>query len=280
MDYFDQKTEYKQIVLEAKSYYECKPLELRNVKNGSEIFDFDWCDGLVNEINLWTYWQGAGVDNPEVMIIGQDFGSCNDEINKKFYRKCVSSTIRDIESISAEYIHRITKNKNNKTDNMLLELTEYGLGEKYSAGIPGNKYLFMTNLCLGYRSVNKISGGNLLTYLKHDSVYIAELIMIKKPKIVICLGMDTYYSLISAFIDDKKILKDIVKDFWKSLNEGNNYYLIRQDSYEFRIYGVSHAGSNGAMNRKKNCIFESSQNLSGQELMMDDWKKIGLYLNS
>ncbi len=73
---------YKNLISEARAYYESKPLELRNIQNGKDIFDFVWCKGLCNEINLWTYWQGAGVDNPEVIIVGQDLGTCSQRVHK------------------------------------------------------------------------------------------------------------------------------------------------------------------------------------------------------
>lgn len=266
--------EYAELVLSVKQYYEQKPHELRNIRNGDTLFDLVWCNELVDEINLWTYWQGAGVETPEVMIVGQDFGNCNDP----FFEKCVRSKAKDRKNISEEYVHFIRSNKNNKTDNMLLELTEKGLGEQYSASAPSNKNLFMTNLCLGYRSVDRVSGGNLNAYLKHDSCYISKLIKIKKPKVVICLGMDTYFNLASAFNVDKEALKDIAGGFWNLLDKGENYQQIQQGDSDFRIYGVSHTGSNGSKNRKKNSKWKGTEKLSGKSLMMEDWKRIGEYL--
>ncbi len=272
--------DYKNLIKDVKNYYKSMAPELRNIRNGNEIFDLVWCDELINEINLWTYWQGVGVESPEVMIVGQDFGSCCDDDG--FFNKCVRSNIKDRESISREYIDKmiISQKNTNKTDNMLLELTEQGLGKKYSAAIPGNKTLFMTNLCLGYRSTDKISGGNLNAYLKHDSVYISKLIEIKKPKVVICLGLDTYFNLVSVFRSDPKALKKIALDFWKALDSGNNWTPVSRNGVDFKMYGVSHAGSNGAMNRKKYCTRKNVERLSGRDLMIEDWKKIGKYLRN
>ncbi len=270
-------TDYKALIRNVRDYYLSKPCELRNIRNGDEIFDLVWCDGLEEEINLWTYWQGAGVDAPEVMIVGQDFGSCNDLENKDFFKRCVQCSVDDREKISKEYIERINADKQNKTDNMLIRLTEEGLGSKYSARIPRNGNLFLTNLCLGYRLGNKISGGNIAAYLKHDSAYILKLIQIKKPKVVICLGLDTYSNLLSAFIADKDIYKEICLHFWKELDCGTNFRDISFGECYFRLYGVSHAGSNGAMNRKKN-YSQNNEEYSGEELMIMDWKRIGTYL--
>lgn len=270
---------YKNLILEAAKYYEGRPLELRNIQNGKEVFDFVWCNGLNDEINLWTYWQGAGVENPEVIIVGQDFGTCYDDENKAFYERCVNCRVENRENVSREYIRRIQSNKNNRTDNSLITLTEKGLGERYSAAIPCNDRLFMTNLCLGYRTGGSVSGGNITAYLKHDSAYIARLIEIKRPKAVICLGLNTYASLVSAFEDEQSVIIDIIENFWGQLDSGKNYRDINSEGISFRIYGVSHAGSNGAMNRKNNCSILEKSDRTGMNLMLDDWKKIGKYLS-
>ncbi len=270
------EAEYKKLILEAKSYYESNPLELRNIRYEGGVFDFVWCEGLTDEINLWTYWQGVGVNSPEIMIIGQDFGNCNDD----FYADCVKCSKSDVKKKSAEYIKRIRDNKNNKTDNTLIDLTIKGLGDKYNISIPGNEHVFMTNLCLGYRSVDKISGGTYSAYLKHDSLYISKLIRLKKPRAVICLGMDTYHSLLSAFVVERSVFQEIGEHFWELLDKGENYKDIPCDDFSFRMYGVSHAGSNGAMNRKKNCTRKDADKKSGNDLMIEDWKRIGQFLNA
>ena len=95
---------YKDLIREAAEYYNSSPAELRNIRSGQNVFNLTWCDGLVDEINLWTYWQGRGADNPDVMIIGQDFGSCTDGKNKGFYEKCVKSPLSESVSTSEEYI--------------------------------------------------------------------------------------------------------------------------------------------------------------------------------
>ena len=115
------------------------------------------------------------MDNSEVIIVGQDFGTCYDDENKAFYEECVNCRVENRENVSREYIRRIQSNKNNRTDNSLITLTEKGLGEQYSAAIPCNDRLFMTNLCLGYCTAGSISGGNITAYLKHDSLYIATI---------------------------------------------------------------------------------------------------------
>lgn len=272
---------YSELIKEVSDYYNSALPELKNIKNNDNLFDLVWCRGLTEEINLWSYWQGRGVENPEVMIIGQDFGTCADENNGFFYEKCVKSSLDERENISSLYIKRIKADDKNKTDNMLLRLTKEGLGKDYSAAVPANPRLFMTNACLGYRSGNKISGGNLSAYIKHDSRYIAKLIDMKRPKVVICLGTDTYFNLISSFVNDKAVIRSIAEDFWKSLDDGTNFQDVDLSGITVRFYGVSHAGQNGAINRiRDKSIPKGSRMDTATDLMIGDWKRIGAYLRS
>ncbi|SEM42856.1 Uracil DNA glycosylase superfamily protein [Butyrivibrio sp. ob235] len=270
---------YITLIRDVSDYYNSALPELKNIKNNDNLFDLVWCRGLTEEINLWTYWQGRGIENPEVMIIGQDFGICTDEDNGSFYEKCAKSSMGEREFISNEYIKRVKADEKNKTDNMLIKLTKEGLGKEYSADIPSNPKLFMTNACLGYRSGNKISGGNLSAYIKHDSKYIAKLIDIKRPKVVICLGTDTYFNLVSSFINDRTKIRNIAEDFWKSLDDGTNYQDIQFEGFEVRFFGVSHAGQNGAINRIRDKSIPKGDRIStASKLMVGDWKRIGDYL--
>ena len=50
---------YRALIKKAREYYESGLPEFRNLYSGSELFDLEWCPGLTNEINLWTYWQGG-----------------------------------------------------------------------------------------------------------------------------------------------------------------------------------------------------------------------------
>ena len=104
-----------------------------------------------------------------------------------------------------------------------------------------------------------------------------RLIEIKRPKVVICLGMETYAALISAYGENAEVIRDISQNFWKSLEKGTNYKKI--ETYKFRIYGVSHAGTYGAVNRKKYSS-EKGKERTGEELMISDWKRIGEYLKN
>ncbi len=272
---------YCDLIKEVADYYNSDLPELKNIKNGDSLFDLIWCKGLIEEINLWTYWQGRGIDNPEVMIIGQDFGTCYDESNVDFYDRCIKSRFDEKDEISGSYIKRIKTDDKNKTDNMLLRLTKEGLGKEYSADIPSNSRLFMTNACLGYRSGNKISGGDLSVYIKHDSRYIAKLIEIKKPKVVICLGTDTYFNLVGSFIQDKKVIKSLAQDFWQSLDEGSNYQDVFIGDNPVRFFGVSHTGQNGAINRIRGKSIEKGDKINtATKLMIEDWKRIGFYLKN
>ena len=266
---------YYELIAKAKSYYNSGAPELKNIKNGDKLFSLKWCQGLDSEINLWTYWQGAGKKSAEVMLLGQDFGTCYDEKNKDFYEYLCSSS-EDNMTKSLKYIVRIKADPRNKTDNNLLALTKF-IGEEYSASIPNNEKLFFTNMCLGYRTGEGISGGNVSYYLKHDSVYIKELISMIRPKVVICLGADTYFSLLSSVNNEGSYLERVNTNFWKMLDVGENYYDVKTKEFSYRIYGVSHAGSNGMINRKRLSSHKDDMT-TGFVLMESDWARIGDFL--
>lgn len=268
---------YRNLIDEAKEYYSSEAPELKNIVKNDKLFDFKWCDWLEQEINLWTYWQGAELETSEIMVIGQDFGTCYDPKNQAFYRYLCESN-DDYVKKSQAYISRIEADSKNKTDNNLLLLTAE-LGKNYCASIPANRMLFFTNMCLGYRSGSGISGGNVSYYLKHDSVYIRELIRIKQPKVVICLGADTYFALLSCLSVDNNTLNLIATDFWTLLENADNFIDISLDKLDLRIYGVSHAGAYGLVNRKK-LTGHKDDNFTGLDLMKSDWGRIGVYLNN
>ena len=49
---------------------------VKKVNEKSNHVDFEPKSGMqLQEVNAWTYWQGVGVRNPKVMIVGQDWGS-------------------------------------------------------------------------------------------------------------------------------------------------------------------------------------------------------------
>ena len=273
---------YKQLIRDAKDYYISHAPELSNIKGKEGVFDLGWCPELHEEINLWTYWQGRGQDKANIMIVGQDFGNYEQSPNHAVYKRLLSSNISENKEISQEYID-LVRGSNSPTDKGLISFTEECLGKNYSAGIPANKNLFFTNLCLGYRSSETISGGDMSSYLKHDSIFLKRLIEIKRPELVICLGADTFLSAIIGLTDDKEedykgYISQINSDFWSLLDSGDNAISLDTGNHSFKIFGVSHTGSNGRINRKRLSKVYKDTAKTSIELMHMDWINIRKYI--
>lgn len=277
---------YRQLVNKAKEYYESGDVCLKNISSGKNKFDLLWCPGLDKEINMWTYWQGGSrLDNgeikAEILLVGQDWGACKD--NDDFLRQYVGFDA----PLTTKYVGAINGNTNEKTDHNLIELFDY-------IGYPAkeeNPALFFTNLCLGYRSTSKISGGNLSVQMRHDSEYLKELICILKPKVVICLGASTSISAVKGLVDEdeldedelksyKKQIRQLGSSFNKALDNGKNWFSLKADGHNYRLYAVAHTGFMGMSNRnraskngKKSADIEFMK-----KLMKADWTPIKEYL--
>lgn len=268
---------YIKLIEDVRAYYESGAPELRNIKNDDALFDLEWCKELFQEINLWNFWQGKGKEKTEIMIVGQDFGNCDPKFLKELFKRSGNA-----ESASQFYIDEIKHGKS-PTDKNLIKLTNDSLGKEYSAGMAANKHLFFTNLCLGYRSVAKISGGNMSAYLRHDSIYLKRLIGIKRPELIICLGADTYLAAITGLSDCyaqkdyEEYCKKINDDFWSLLDQKDNHRDFITEDYTFTVFGVSHTGSNGMINRKRLSKKHRGSNIKSWELMTEDWKNIAEY---
>ena len=255
---------YIELIKKAKIYYESNAPEIRNLCSGSSFYDLVWCPGLENELNLWNYWQGGlrknGRISADILLVGQDFG--NYGTFPKRYNLSKKNAI-----YTEEYLEDIRQSKS-KTDLKLIELFDT-LGPQYHADVP-NPLLFFTNLCLGYRNIEKISGGDLASQMRHDSVYLKELIGIIKPKVVICLGKATYISAITGILSTEELKKHqqqliaINTNFNKALDNRENHISALVEKHQFEIFAVGHTGFYGEYNRGRN----STGNIK------DDWKYI------
>ncbi len=270
---------YIKLIDDVREYYTSNLPELKNIKGDKGLFDLKWCPDLKDEINIWNYWQGRGQKKANIMVVGQDFGNYEGSKAYEDYKKWMRTPETQAKAASQEYIERI-KGFNSPTDKGLIKLTTDCLGKTYSASIPGNENLFFTNLCLGYRLSNTISGGNVFTFLKHDSIYLKRLIEIKQPEVVICLGADTYLASLTGLVDLSNYDKyrdyfgQIDSDFWSLLDKGDNSRDISIAGHSITVFGVAHTGSNGRINRKRLSKKHRNSKKSAFDLMQEDWKRI------
>lgn len=234
---------YSEVVAEAKKHSEEL---LKNGDYGYGKVNFSQCDTWINgsQINLWSYWQGYQIknidDGVDIMLVGQDWGSPKNN----------PDIIAKIERIQrGEDVLYYPENPS-PTDKNLSELFK----KTFNIDIKGNnpeKRVFFTNYCLGYRKGNE-SGGMTKTLMKKDEELFDELVMAIKPKIIICLGKMTY----------EMVSKTRVKNFVKTLNEGNSLVAKYPLDERIKVFGVPHCGALG------------SQNIGGIKKMQEIWSFI------
>lgn len=265
-----QQSEYLQLATDVRNYYENK-----NIKGGyytrkdsqskkiyKEDFFLKWCPEC-EEINLWTYWQGKNNLQAEILLLGQDWASAWEPDSKGKLKEYVSRILNGKNGFSERYISEIM-NDSSPTDKTLRKMMSR-LGEEYDPFIPDNDKLFFTNLCLGYRD-RGASGGMDKKAIKHDVPYIERLIAIVNPKIIICLGKDTYDSFVAG-AKCKQEVKE--KSFYKKLTQGKCYAWYQN---KIPVFGQAHTGTLGAMNRWRYNT-EKIEYHDGicEELLAHDW---------
>lgn len=230
------------------------------------------------EINLWTYWQGRGVEKVDILVVGQDWGN---PCQEKRATKLLIDNITKINNgkLDANCLYGI--NSPYATDrNLKMLLQELKCGDEVIyPDIFKNRYnnLFFTNFCLGYRT-GKESGGMTKEVMLRDESYFKELINILNPKIIICLGKDTYECVVQTL--DGTPLYISTTDYWNRLNIFQNRVETKDGTI---IYGMGHCGSFGMnINRKMfdKKVFPELSSLSGKELMKRDWQAVNKDINA
>lgn len=195
-----------------------------------------------NQINLWTYWQGYQIKDPEngvdILLVGQDWGNPN----------------RDTRTI--ELIERIQRGDDiayhpdkSPTDMRLRDMFTY-LGCDIDSKTPG-KRLFFTNYCLGYRGGSE-TGGMTRQILDADKELFNDLVSVIKPRIIICLGK-LIYEQVSGKIADR---------FTEMLKENGPFISPYPGDESIKVYGVPHCGVWGV------------RNIGGEEAMRKLWQQI------
>lgn len=231
--------------------------------------DFEIKSGMqLQEVNAWTYWQGVGVRNPKVVIVGQDWGSA---LASEKYFKAIDDMITEgvahhDDVCYFKYVPEIYNGgKDFATDVNLAKGLKY-LGYK---DVLHKRYpdLFFTNLIPGYRKSDKsTSGFKSLWVTTEVKENFRALIEILQPQIVICLGKDTFKHA-TKIMGIKNALGKMSWDEY--LNEQENPIEVEVDADRFTFFfAMPHPGYFGVLNRIK----------YGQTID-EDWKKIGAWMN-
>ena len=217
----------------------------------------------LNEVNAWTYWQGFGVRNPNVMIVGQDWGSLSG--GKKFFDAIdeMQDGISDGKVQYFKYNPEIDEDKGEfATDQNLakcLSIINYGdvLHTMYQD-------LFFTNFVPGYRKESKSTGGFKTSWVtqqvKQD---FKDLITVLRPKGIICLGKDTFKQACLAYGVRGVFKGECWNDFLDGMKEP--VHIIDEQGMDVYIFASAHPGYFGMKN-------------SGEDKVYGDWKRINKWM--
>lgn len=255
---------YTQLIKKAKGDYldyRIHPETVGRKRRGKIVFelcprwyDIGLGDGAVEELNLWNYWQGIGVEHPKLMLVGQDWGHIKPD------RRYIEN-IRQIASdpdTEVQYLSDCGENSRDfDTDNNLRDIFQHHLDRKlFERRYPD---LYFTNLCLGYR-MDDTTGYWRQSWMTIDAHrYFRSLVEIKQPTVIVCLGHATSKTAYKALTG--RTLK-MPNGFYGYIdNQGDGLKLT--DYCNARFFAVPHPGGMGKANR------ESAK--GGNKSMVDDW---------
>lgn len=214
----------------------------------------------LSEINLWTYWQGLGVRNPKLLLIGLDWGSL----------KTQSSAVENVKAIAKEdKDNRVTRYLDGSDPEHPGAFdTDWNLVKIFKdkdtfnrKGIDRESYddLFFTNLYLGYRP-EKSTGKVTTPWSKKDTeVFLPALVDILDPDYIVCLGQDVA----------KNVYESLTHSSLKGINRFNDYIDRQNIEGPTRcgtadFFAMPHPGYWGTRNRKGD--------------FLDDWKSAARFM--
>lgn len=261
------------------------------------------------ELNLWTYWQGRNAYQIDIMVIGQDWGAPHNELKNNY----IAEELKMIEDGVLSNVHDndfppIDYRGTDGNLYMLFRSLNIGFDDIYNV-VYSN--LFFTNGCLGYRTGNNVSGGfkkELITNSgkwetknggkcifdelgKSIEAYIyPQILNILQPKIILCLGCDTYLGMLQILgLLGKEEFKD---EYYNTIIERRREKPLELtlDKCDAYIFPIAHCGALGTSTRaqnfpkpkyEKNCKKEHYKNksgLDGFQLQLQDWQYIKKFI--
>ena len=215
-----------------------------------------WCDAC-QEINLWTYWQGRGNLDAKILLVGQDWGCIENQDGKQW--------IETIECANKGLPYDYMAQNSSETDKNLIKLFKEGIHldiEKPCSEV------FFTNFVLGYRNEGT-SGGFKKEWIHHDKGYFLELVEIIQPKVILCLGRDTFEGVLTAFGIASKVKIESYNAFIESAF--NPVSVTFSNGNHIFIFALAHCGAMGTLNRNE-------KRHTGLEKQIRDWQRIKPYI--
>lgn len=198
-----------------------------------------------DQINLWTYYQGYQIKDPEkgvdILLVGQDWG--NEELQ--------SDSIQKIQRFIGGENLFCYENTKNATDKMLVSLFRELFCD--ITNVDPGKRIFFTNYSLGYREGSE-TGGMTKSLLLQDKELFEKLVLAIHPKVIICLGKLVY----------EVVTDTTVKGYLKLLKKGEPLCTTYPQDESITVYGVPHPGNRGV------------QNIGGSEKMLELWRKMNI----
>ncbi len=227
-----KKVDYFELCEEVRKCTVCQDIKFTPHSEKSDFFTQDI--KLRDEIyvNRWNLLQNSL--DAEIMVIGQDYGSCDENyfVTDKTLKK------------------------------LFVNAFSIDISKK-------NPHLYFTNIANCYRqrkSTGNINKGCL--YLCANK-FMAKLIGIVSPKVIIVLGQETFNAL--AFCDKAKLIcknptDKIVDNNFSTVME-YDYSLVLEDGKEIAVFPVYHPGANGRRNRS-------------YKEQLQDWKRITAFMKA
>lgn len=217
-----------------------------------------WCEEC-KEINLWTYWQGRGCLDADILLVGQDWGCPWDDSAGETMEQ-ISLANRNL---PYDYLHN---NPSITDERLILLFREIGLEVRRPC--PG---VFFTNFILGYRNKG-LSGGYQKAWAEHDQAYFRELANIVEPKVILCLARVTFEGVLSAF--DIR-LHPKIGNYNSFIESSRNPVRVKLDNGAYiHIFALAHCGALGTLNRNRG----KKKPEDILEYQKQDWKRILSYL--
>lgn len=216
------------------------------------------------EINLWTYWQGRGNMHPKLLLVGQDWWNLEDK-----YAKDILKNVKAINS-GATYNCNEGMNPSCKTDENLIELfasLNCGYDDIFHKSYDD---LFFTNICLGYRSKGA-SGGLKAEFINRDIGYFMDLVSILEPKVIICLGKETFKGVMRSFGISCNLDKVSYNNF---ISQNNPQSIVLENGSIVQVFAMAHCGAIGTMNRNRGALVGKDKLI----LQKKDWSAVKEYL--
>ncbi len=245
---------YQALISDVKTFYEAQ-----GKQHDNEPVYLTWCDAC-KEINLWTYWQGRGNLDAEIMVVGQDWGTPDKG----------SPILNNICEINRKLRTDYHFDEHNPTDRNLEKLF-CSIGISIPSGTRDPR-LFFTNFVLGYRNQG-LTGGFKSRWIRENEGFFLRLAEIVEPKIIICLGRNVFTGVTRSLGKPVRI-----RNYNAFVTGSQNPVSVTLPGGKAsHVFAMAHCGAMGTLNRNR---LHDTEGLTGIELQKKDWRRIKDYLNA